>query len=123
MDTIGPTARPEGPPLLVCPSWVYDPAATLRARGFSTATLFVYPGLVLVEPRSLPRGLGRVPPVRYAWPSIVVQRIVWSYRANFPRIPTILVDVDGELGSAWPSFWTRGDVAETLRGAGSVLVG
>jgi len=117
VDTSRLAARPEGPPLAVTRCWVYDPAATVRARGFSTATLLVYPGLVLVEPRNLPRGLGRVPAARYAWPSVVVQRIVWSYRANFPRIPTILLDIDGELGSAWPSLWNRGDVAATLRGA------
>jgi hypothetical protein len=121
VDTSQPLPPPDGTPLASCSSWVYDPAATYRVRGISTATLFVYPGLVLVEPRSFPRGL-RVPLVSYAWPSIVVQRIVWSYRAKFPGVPTILLDIGGGLGSAWVSFGWRDRVAATFRRAGFDVV-
>lgn len=120
------TRRPDGAPLATCSSWIYDPAATHRPRGFSTATVLVYPGLVLVEPRNLPRRLprawGRVPAVRYAWPAIVIQRLVWSYRADFPGVPMILLDLDGELGSATVSFGWRDRVAATFREAGFDVV-
>ena len=72
---------------------------------------------MLVEPRHVPGGLGRVPALRYDWPCIVLQRLVWSYRLNFPGVPAILLDIDGKLGSAQVSFGWRDVVASTLRAA------
>jgi hypothetical protein len=71
--------------------------------------------LVSVEPRSR---LGRIPAVSYAWPAIVVQRLVYSYRLDFPGLPAILLDFDGALGSVQVSFGWRDRVAATFRAAG-----
>jgi hypothetical protein len=122
VDTSRPLPRPEGPRVAACSSWVYDPSVTYRVRGISTATLLVYPGVVLIEQRGLPRGWGRVPAISHAWPTIVVQRIVWSHRANVPGVPTILLDIGGELGSAWVSFGRRDRVATTFRRTGFEVV-
>jgi hypothetical protein len=59
-----PTVSPVGAPLAQIPSWVWDQAARVRARGFSTATLLVYPMLLRVQLRNLPTSLGRVPAVQ-----------------------------------------------------------
>lgn len=63
----------------------------MRTRDFSTATLLVYPMLLRVQPRNLPVKLARAPAVEYSWPSVVVQRLVWSYRRGLPAIATVLL--------------------------------
>lgn len=122
METSRPVARPEGPPLARCSSWVFDPFASTLVRGYSTGTVLVYPGLVVIEPRNLPRALGRVSAVSYAWPAIVVQRLVWSCRLNFPGVPSVLLDFDGRLGSAQVSFGWRDRVSKVLRAAGFEVI-
>jgi hypothetical protein len=99
VDAAPGTPAPCAQPLAQVSSWTYDPAATMRVRGIPTATLLVYPRLVRVVPVNLPRSL-TVPEVDYEWPSVVVQRFVWSYRLNLPGIPTVLLDINGQLGSA-----------------------
>ena len=121
MDTSRPLARPEDPPLARCSSWVWQRPGG-QGRGYSNATVLVYHGFVLVEPRQLPRWLGRPPPVRYQWPAIVIQRVVWSRRLNFPGVPAILLDIGGRLGSAQVSFGWRDQVAETFRAAGFEVI-
>lgn len=121
MDTSPPPPQPVGQPLARCSSWVWlRPGG--QGRGYSNADVLVYPGLVLVEPRNVPRWLGRPPAVRYDWPSIVLQKLVWSYRLKFPGVPSILLDIDGKLGSAQVSFGSRDAVAETLHEAGFDVV-
>ena len=103
-------------PLARFSSWVYDPHATMRVRGIPTATLLVYPRLVRVVPVSLPRSL-TVPAVDYQWPSMVVQRLVWSYRLNLPGFATVLLDINGRLGSAM-AVVRNGRLSQVLREAG-----
>jgi hypothetical protein len=109
-------SRPLATPLAQFSSWVYDPGATMRVRGIPTATLLVYPRLVRVVPVSLPGSL-TVPAVDYQWPSIVVQRLVWSYRLNLPGFATVLLEVNGQLGSAM-ALVRQKRLSQVLREAG-----
>ena len=121
METSPPSPQAEGLPLARCSSWVWQRPGG-QGRGYSNATVLVYPGLVLVEPRKLPRWLGTPPAMRYDWPAIVIQRLVWSYRLNFPGIPAILLDFGGRLVSAQVSFGWRDQVSETFRAAGFEVI-
>lgn len=87
------------PPLRVLPAWVYDPRSQMRSRGFATSDLYIYPGAVAAEPRNVAGWISSVPRVVYQWRVAVAQRIVWSYRLNFPGMTSLLVDIDGKLGS------------------------
>lgn len=120
-----PPPRPPSPhpdALARIPTWVYDPSTVYRTRGFSTATLFVYPRLLIVQPRRLPVWWGRVQGATYSAPAIVVQRKVWSYRAGFPGQATILLDYAGKLGSAWVPFGMRHRIGPLLSSAGFDVV-
>jgi hypothetical protein len=116
------SAAPVGAPLAQIPSWVWDPAARVRARGFSTATLLVYPMLLRIQPRNLPVSLGRAPAAEYAWPSLVVQQFVWSYHVRLPGLTTVLLDLAGELSSAYIPFRMRKRVIPLLQQAGFDVV-
>jgi hypothetical protein len=105
------------PPLAYLPSWVWDPKSAIRVRGVATADLLIFPSLIVVQPRKVGARLAKVPAVEYRWPSVIVRRIVWSHRLNFPGYAAVLLDVGGELGSASVPFGYRNKLAGMLRGA------
>jgi hypothetical protein len=94
----------------------------LRARGFSTADLLVFPGHLVVQPRRFAAALVRMPLLEYRWPSVVVQHLVWSYRLNFPGFAAVLLELNDQLASAWVPFGKRKTFAGVLRWAGFDVV-
>jgi hypothetical protein len=111
---------PRRPPQF--PAWVWDPTTPLRARGFMTADLFVYQGALVAWPRKIGAALARIPPVDYRWPTVVVQRLVWFHGTMFPAWASVLVEVQGKLGSVTVPFGARNRLADVLSEAGFDVV-
>lgn len=93
----------------------------LRARGFATAVLEVYPGFVLALPYRIGAWEG-CQPIRYDWPVAVIEYIVWSRRLRMPNSAGLLVDIEGHLGRVAVRGGTRGRLRDALRGAGFDVV-
>ena len=76
----------------------------------------------MVWPRKIGAALARVPPVDYRWPAVVVQRLVWFHKTMFPAWASVLVDVQGQLGSVTVPFGARNGLADLLSAAGFDVV-
>ncbi len=96
------------------PAWVWDPAATFRGQGFSTARLLVFQQRIV-----MPNRIGarlKVAPIEYTWPVVVVER-----HRPLPDFG-VLVDIGGRLGRVQVRHGSRGRLAAALRSAGFVVL-
>lgn len=116
-------ASPWYPGVTAFPAWVWmGPDARAVVRGLSTAELYVLPDRrIIVVPNAVGSSVG-IPRIDYAWPAVVVERLVWSRRVNFPGLLNVLVDVDGRLRSVNVRRGGSGRLTKALSRAGFGVV-
>ena len=105
-------------PLDAFSAWTWVPTTTLRARGFSTARLLLFPRRFVVIPRSerLGRLLDLPASIDYEWPAVVIERQLPTLQAG------VLVDIDGRLGRVIVRPPSGRRLAAALRAAGFAVI-
>jgi hypothetical protein len=115
-QTITPAASALGE-FLAC-LWV--PNRRVRARGFATVRLAVFPGHLVVTPRfkqdSFNYILGIPESTEYHWQAVVIERLWPTGQVD------VLVEVGGDLGKVAVGYRSQRRLVEAVRAAGFAVV-
>lgn len=103
-------------PLAWYQAWMWQSSYT-QAHGFSTHTLAVWPGCLVVEPTAAGRRFAAAMPLLYEYPAVVVERLSWLPGIAFPDLTGVLVDIEGRLGKVVVRGGSRGRLTASLRAA------
>jgi hypothetical protein len=119
-DAADTSAMVSTPPLAAFHAWLWVPGRRLRARGFATVQLDVFPRRLVVTPRfghelfNYVLGIPRL--IEYDSQAVVLQQLRPTHQTY------VLLDVDGGLGSVSVGPLSVNRLRPALREAGFAVV-
>jgi hypothetical protein len=101
-------------------AWLWVPNRQVRARGFATVRLAVFPGHLVITPRFkqdlFNYMLGIPESTEYDWQAVVIERLRPAGQVG------VHVEVGGDLGMVAVGYRSQRRLVEALRAAGFAVV-